>query len=350
MKFIKKFEHLTIDDVPLVGGKNASLGQMIRELSKKDVLIPAGFATTSQAYWYYLDYNNLRDKIKAIMGQLTDVNNISMLQKVGQESRDLLKSGTFPDDLCREIVQAYKELSDYYKQENCDVAVRSSATAEDLPTASFAGQQETFLNVIGEQQLLESCKKCIASLFTNRAIVYRVQQGFDHFDIALSVGVQKMIRSDRASSGVAFSLDTETGFADSVMINSSYGLGESIVGGLVVPDEFVVHKPTLIKGFKSIIKKQLGDKTVKIVYAHGDNGLVQKVLTTEHEQTHFSLTDDEVLTLARHVLIIEQHYSGIKGSWSPMDVEWAKDSDDGKIYIIQARPETIHGSKKKIMC
>ncbi len=342
MKYIKKFEQLRLDDVPIVGGKNASLGEMIGQLGPKGITIPTGFAITAQAYWYYLEHNNLVDQLKKSMSQFKDPQDLPMLQKVGSQIRSLIESGTMPDDLAQEIVAAYKELSTHYGQEDCDVAVRSSATAEDLPTASFAGQQETYLNVRGNEQLLESCKKCMASLFTNRAIVYRIEQGFDHFKVALSVGVQKMIRSDLASSGVAFSLDTESGFKDVVMIEASYGLGEAIVKGLITPDEFLVHKPTLAKGFKPIIKKKLGEKTLKIVYAEDAEDTTKEVPVLKTNQQQFSLTDDEILTLAQQVATIEDHYTALKGAWSPMDVEWAKDGVDGKIYIIQARPETVH--------
>ena len=245
MKYIKKFEQLRQEDVPLVGGKNASLGQMIGQLIAKGLRIPDGFAITAPAYWYFLEHNNLVEPLKRTLGQLKDPYDLAMLNKVGSQARSLIESGTMPNDLAQEIVIAYKALSAAYKQKEADVAVRSSATAEDLPTASFAGQQETYLNVRGNEQLIESTKKCMASLFTDRAIVYRIEQGFEHFQVALSVGVQKMIRSDLASSGVSFSLDTESGHKDIIMINGSYGLGESIVKGLVNPDEFFVHKPTL---------------------------------------------------------------------------------------------------------
>ncbi len=346
MKFIKAFEELTIQDVPIVGGKNASLGQMIRELGKQGIKIPTGFAVTAEAYWYYIDSNKLRNAMQKVMARLKDYQEIDVLQSVGKEIRTMIVDAVMPDDLATEIKQAYHNLCKKYDQDNCDVAVRSSATAEDLPTASFAGQQETYLNVRGDEQLIEACKKCIASLFTDRAIVYRMEQGFDHFKVALSVGVQKMIRSDLASSGVAFSLDTETGFKDVVMIDSAYGLGESIVQGIVTPDEFLVYKPMLAEGFAPIIKKKLGDKKSKIVYSDHDGELVKTVPVPEKEQLQFSLTDEEILELARAVVIIENHYSELRNAWSPMDVEWAKDGVDGQLYIIQARPETVHASKK----
>jgi len=346
MKFIKKFEELTLADTPIVGGKNSSLGQMIADLSTQGVRVPTGFAVTAQAYWYFIEQNNLLEKMKQIMSTLTDYTNFEQLNKVGSEIRLLIESGAMPNDLADQIQQAYDQLCELYNQDNCDVAVRSSATAEDLPTASFAGQQETYLNICGHKALIISCKKAMASLFTDRAIAYRIEQGFDHFQVALSVGVQKMIRSDLASAGVAFSLDTESGFKDVVMVDSSYGLGESIVKGEVIPDEFVVHKPTLEQGFESIIKKQLGQKISKIVYAGGDKP-TKTVSVSKEEQCSFSLTGDEILELARIVDTIDRHYSKLKGKWSPMDVEWAKDGQDGKLYIIQARPETVHSSARK---
>jgi len=346
MEYIKRFEEVRITDVALVGGKNASLGEMITQLGSLGVRIPSGFAITADAYWYFLESNHLVEKMKQVMEQLTDITDVTMVQKVGKQVRELIMNGTMPDDLTQEICQAYDVLSQHYKNETCDVAVRSSATAEDLPTASFAGQQETFLNICGVSQLLQACKECMASLFTDRAIVYRVDQGFDHFRVALSVGVQKMIRSDLAASGVAFSLDTESGFRDVVMIESSYGLGESIVQGVVTPDEFMVHKQTLEQGFKPIIKKQCGDKKTKIVYAHDNKSTVATVDVTKEDQQIFSLTDDEILELATFVVMIEKHYTKLKGSWSPMDIEWAKDGGDGLLYIIQARPETVSAGKK----
>jgi len=345
MKYIRWFHELSLNDIPLVGGKNASLGQMIGQLHAQGICIPDGFAVTASAYWYYLEYNNFIDTMKQIMSKLHDPGDIALLKKVGHEIRFLIVGGQIPADLAQEIVLAYHELSQKYEQKESDVAVRSSATAEDLPTASFAGQQETYLNVRGDEQLLVSCKKSMASLFTDRAIVYRVEQGFDHFKVALSIGVQKMIRSDLASAGVIFSLDTESGFKEVVMIESSWGLGEAIVKGVVIPDEFMVYKSTLAQNFKPIIKKQLGKKTVKIVYA---NAHTQSVSVAEKDQNKFSLTDDEILELARVTVVIENHYSVLKNQWSPMDIEWAKDGIDNKLYIIQARPETVHAVKKEM--
>jgi pyruvate,water dikinase len=339
MKYIQWFKDIRIDDVASVGGKNASLGEMFSQLSVQNILVPNGFAITADGYRHYIDYNALREPIAQQIAQLTDVENITKLERVGKQVRQLIEQGTIPDDMHDEIIDAYHQLSADYNQQMCDVAVRSSATAEDLPGASFAGQQETYLNIRGNTALTHAYKKAIASLFTDRAIVYRTEKGFSHFDVALSVGVQKMIRSDLACSGIAFSLDTETGFKDAVVINASYGLGEIIVGGHVTPDEFVVHKPTLEQGFASIIKKQLGDKKVKMVYTDDSTSIVP---VAQQDYNQFSLSDAEILTLARAVTLIDHYYSHKKGSWSPMDVEWAKDGIDHKIYIVQARPETIH--------
>jgi len=346
MRYIKYFEDIRLSDLSLVGGKNASLGEMITQLSSQGIRVPFGFAITADAYWYYLKSNELIERIKKTMDQLIDVQNITVLSKVAAEIRGFILQGNMPDDLRQEIILAYRALSDRYGMNECDVAVRSSATAEDLPNASFAGQQDTFLNVVGEDKLLDACKKSIASLFNDRAIVYRVNQGFDHFKVALSVGVQKMIRSDGAVSGVAFSLDTETGFKDIVMIEACYGLGESIVQGLVIPDEYRIHKPTLLAGYKSIIKKVCGDKKIKLIYSQDGND-TKMVEVSVKDQHAFALLDEEIIELARYIIAIETYYSTHKNSWSPMDVEWAKDAYDGKLYIVQARPETIHAGKKE---
>jgi pyruvate,water dikinase len=346
MGYIKKFEDLGLKDIAQVGGKNASLGEMITQLGKQGIRVPTGFALTADAYWHVINENNLLEKLRTIMAPFKDKNDLAMLAKIGKQARSLIEDARMPDDLAQEIIAAYQELSQRYKQKDCDVAVRSSATAEDSPEASFAGQQETYLNVKGDEQLLKSCQKCMASLFTDRAIIYRLDKGFDHFTMAISVGVQKMVRSDLAVSGVAFSLDTESGFKDIVMINSSYGLGESIVQGAVVPDEFFVDKPTLIQSFKPIIKKQVGSKLIKKIYSEDKNNPVIEVPVPVTDQEQFSLTDEEILELARDTTIIEKHYSDLRGSWMPMDIEWAKDGKDGKIYIIQARPETVHSAHK----
>ena len=344
MRYIKWFNRLRMRDVPQVGGKNASLGEMISALQSQGIVIPNGFAVTADAYRYYLEYNDLLPKMRALLKGLNP-KSIKELQRVGRALRSLIASGDMPKDLGDEITAAYRELSKSYKQKASDVAVRSSATAEDLPTASFAGQQETFLNIKGDKALIEACKKCMASLFTDRAIIYRIEHGFDHFQVALSVGVQKMIRSDRAASGVAFSLDTETGFKEVIMIDAAFGLGESIVKGLVNPDEYFVFKPTLEKGYDPIIKKRLGSKKIKIIYSSSSRHPTKQVAVSKKEQHQFTLRDDEVLELARMVNKIDNYYSSLNKRWMPMDVEWAKDGVDGKLYILQARPETVHAQR-----
>lgn len=343
MKYIRFFEDVRLEDVPSVGGKNASLGQMITDLASQGISVPGGFAITAEGYWHFLQVNKLVEPIKAALAGLIDYNDGAVLQKVGAHIRALITAGKMPDDLSAQINQAYDQLAKRYGQSELDVAVRSSATAEDLPNASFAGQQETYLNIRGHEALLDACKSCMASLFTDRAISYRIEKGFDHMKVALSVGVQKMVRSDLASAGVAFSLDTESGFKDVVMIDASYGLGESVVKGLVIPDEYVVHTPTLRKGYRSIINKNVGEKNSKMIYA--DDGAVKTVVVPESERAIFVLTDDEILELARAVTLIADHYTKLRGSWCPMDVEWAKDGIDQKLYIVQARPETVHATQ-----
>ena len=345
MKFIKPFRALTLADVSLVGGKTASLGQMISSLSDANISVPDGFAITADAYWHYVDYNGLMPQIDQLMAQISNYNDLQQLQETGQAIRNLFLRARMPDDLATEILSAYNQLAKEYRQAKLSVAVRSSGTAEDLPTASFAGQQESYLNISGDYQLIEACKKCFASLFTDRAIVYRHDKSFDYRKIALSIAVQKMVRSDKGSSGVAFSLDTESGFKNVVIIDASFGLGEAIVQGLVVPDEFVIFKPTLKQGFDAIIKKERGSKTSKIVY---DEFGTKQVAVPRSEQLEFSLSDNDILALAKMVCAIEDLYSKLKGSWSPMDVEWAKDGKDGKIYIVQARPETIHAGENHL--
>jgi pyruvate,water dikinase len=348
MQFIKKFEEIGVADVALVGGKNASLGQMITNLSSaKEILIPTGFAITTDAYWYFLDKNGIRDRITATLKTLKDYKDSKKLQAVGKKVRELITRCPMPKDLSDEIKAAYKELSKHYKQSDCDVAVRSSASAEDLPTASFAGQQETYLNISGDKALIEAVKKCMASLFTDRAIAYRVENNFEHMKVGLSVGVQKMVRSDLACSGIAFSLDTESGFRDAIIIDSSYGLGETIVQGIVTPDSFTVYKPTLKKGFDPIIKKSRGHKAVKLVYSGKKGKAVVQVRVPKEEQIVFSLTDAEIVRLAKAVVVIEDYYESLYKRWSPMDIEWAKDGIDNKLYIVQARPETVHASQKQ---
>jgi pyruvate,water dikinase len=333
-EFVKWFEDLTIHDVPSVGGKNASLGEMIQNLGKKGVRVPSGFAITAYAYKYMIEKAGIDIKIKEILKGL-DTHNVTDLATRGQKIRNLIKNTKIPSELEEDIRRHYREMEFRYG-EDVDVAVRSSATAEDLPDASFAGQQETYLNVRGEDQLIEKVSDCFASLFTNRAISYRVDKGFDHFSVYLSVGVQKMVRSDLACSGVMFSIDTESGFTNAVYITGAYGLGENVVQGAVNPDQFYVFKPTLLKGFKPILEKKLGSKEKRLVY--GTTGTKQTKVS-EEEKSKFVITDDEILTLAHWACIIEDHYK------KPMDIEWAKDGQTSELFIVQARPETVHSQK-----
>jgi pyruvate, water dikinase len=343
-EFILWFNDLGIEDVPLVGGKNASLGEMYRNLSKKGVNIPNGFAVTSYSYRYLLEKADIMEEIKNILRSL-DTSDMNNLNDRGREVREVILKAEFPKELKDAICESYKKLCKEYGA-NTDVAVRSSATAEDLPDASFAGQQETYLNIKGEHALLQACKKCFASLFTNRAISYREDKGFDHFKIALSIGVQKMVRSDLACSGVMFSIDTETGFKDAVLITGSYGLGENIVQGAVNPDQFYVFKPTLKKGFKPILSRNLGAKMIKMVYSEsGEKHTTRNIDVTEANRKKFCITDQEVLQLAQWAVDIEDHYSKKAGKFKPMDMEWAKDGKTGKLFIVQARPETVQSQK-----
>lgn len=344
-KLILKLNEAGINDVELVGGKNASLGEMIQNLSSLGIAIPDGFIVTVKAYHEFIAYNKLDQIIPQIISAM-DGDNIESLSRTGDEIRTLIEKGSFPENLSKEINQAYQNLSDQYGQFNVDVAVRSSATAEDLPDASFAGQQETFLNICGQEALLNAVRKCFASLFTDRAISYRENIHFDHFRIGLSVCIQKMVRSDLASSGVAFSLDTESGFKDAVIINASYGLGELIVQGAVSPDEFIVFKPTLKTGHKSIIEKKLGRKDKKMVYGKTKEERVKTIDINPTDQNRFCISDEIALRLSEWVLLIETHYSNLKGSWCPMDVEWAVDGISGELFIVQARPETVHSLKE----
>jgi len=337
MKYILWFKEIYSKDVPLVGGKNASLGEMYSQLTKKGINIPNGFALTSESYWFFLKENKIDKKIKAILDKFNP-KDLRSLQETGRNIRNLILKAKIPYSLEKEILKSYKELSNYYKQKNTTVAVRSSATAEDMPSASFAGQHETYLNVKGEKQLLSAVKKCISSLFTDRAISYREEKGFDHLKIALSVGVMKMIRSDIGSSGVMFTLDTETGFENVVLINSIWGVGEMIVKGLITPDQFYIHKPTFRKGFKSIIVKTLGRKNKKYIYKNG--GGLKEVIVPKEKQLIFSISDQEILLLTKWALLIEEHYQRFQ------DIEWAKDGKTGQIFIVQARPETVHSVKK----
>ncbi len=340
---IRWFSEIGIEDVPLVGGKNASLGEMIRNLASQGVKIPNGFAITSQAYRYFLKTAKLDDRIQKILASL-DTRDIENLRQKGHLIRHAILEAELPAELQTQILDAYHKL-DAEQGGSLDVAVRSSATAEDLPDASFAGQQETYLNVQGDLPLLESCKRCFASLFTDRAISYRVDKGFDHFKIALSIGVQRMIRSDLASSGVMFSIDTETGFKDVVLINASYGLGENVVQGSVNPDEYSVFKPTLLNGFRPILQKLVGTKEFKLTYDIGGSKMVKNIPVPPEERVKFALSDDDILQLARWACVIEDHYSKKLGHFAPMDMEWAKDGRTGELFIVQARPETVQSRK-----
>ncbi len=340
MKFVKWFEDVGAQDVGLVGGKNASLGEMIRTLGGKGVSVPSGFAITAEAYRYVVEKAGIGPKIKETLTGL-DTQDMKSLAKKGARVRRLIRTAECPPDLETEIRDAYREMERKYGRD-VDVAVRSSATAEDLPTASFAGQQMSYLNVQGEDDLISKVMKCFASLFTNRAISYRVDKGFDHLSVYLSVGVQKMVRSDLASSGVIFSIDTESGFADVIYITAVYGLGESLVQGAVSPDQFYVFKPTLKKGFRSIVEKKLGSKEEKMVYRGYGAGTSGRKVKVE-EQKRFSLSDDDVLTLARWACIIEDHYG------LPMDIEWAKDGISGELFVVQARPETVHSQRNSAL-
>jgi pyruvate,water dikinase len=342
MRFIRRFSEIAITDIALVGGKNASLGEMYNSLSSHGVRIPDGFAITADGYRHFIQHNNLHEQIATALETL-DISDIHALTKTGAIIREQIMYADMPDDLVDEIHQAYQQLAEKYGSNNPDVAVRSSATAEDLPTASFAGQQDTYLNIRGQRNLTSTCRQVFASLFTDRAISYRHQHGFEHMDVALSVGVQKMVRSDLGVSGVMFSLDTESGFRDVVFITAAYGLGENIVQGKVNPDEYYVFKPTLALGKRPIIKRQRGDKAIKMIYT-GDAtaGISTRNVRVQREgREQFALTDDEVLELAHYAVTIEQHYTQQAGTERPMDIEWAKDGNSGELFIVQARPETV---------
>ena len=341
-KFILWFNELSIEDVPIVGGKNASLGEMYMNLTKKGVKVPNGFAVTAYAYDYFIQKAGIKNELKKILSDLDKSK--KNLAVVGKKARETILRAEIPNELKNEITNSYKKLCRQYGI-NTDVAVRSSATAEDLPDASFAGQQETFLNIRGEHALIDATKKCFASLFTNRAISYRVDKHFNHFKVSLSVGVQKMVRSDKACSGVMFSIDTETGFKNAVLINGSYGLGENIVLGAVNPDQFYVFKPMLGEGFKPIISKKLGSKKIKMIYSKNKSKPTINVRVPEKERLSFVLNDNEILKLAKWACIIEDYYSKKARKFKPMDMEWAKDGITSRLFIVQARPETVQSQK-----
>ncbi|MEH2450800.1 phosphoenolpyruvate synthase [Nostoc sp.] len=336
------FDEVGIADIPVVGGKNASLGEMIQQLTPKGINVPTGFATTAYAYRHFIQSAGLEAKLRKLFADL-DVEDVKNLRERGKKARSLLIHTPFPVELREAIAKAYQSLSERYNAET-DVAVRSSATAEDLPDASFAGQQETYLNVVGAEGVLAACHKCFASLFTDRAISYRHTKGFDHFSIALAVGVQKMVRSDLATSGVMFSIDTETGFKDAALITAAYGLGENVVQGSVNPDEYYVFKPTLKAGFRPIIDKKLGSKELKMIYDDGSK-FTKNVSVSSSERGKFALSDEEILQLANWACLIEDHYSQVHGIYTPMDIEWAKDGITNQLFIVQARPETVQSQK-----
>ncbi len=332
--YIRFFEEIGIEDVPIVGGKNASLGEMFQKLSGQGVRVPHGFATTAEAYRHMLERAGAWDALHAELDDI-DPDDVTALARKGKRAREIVYGAGLPDDLAAEISDAYRMLQEEYGEE-VSLAVRSSATAEDLPTASFAGQQETYLNIKGRESLLDACRRCFASLFTDRAIHYRIDQGFDHFKVSLSIGVMKMVRSDLASSGVMFSIDTESGFSDVVFVTGAYGLGENVVQGAVDPDEFYVHKPTYQAGHRAVLRRLLGDKAVKMVFVEGETKYtVRNIPTPKADRARFCLTDEDVVELAGYACTIERHYG------RPMDMEWAKDGLDGKLYIVQARPETV---------
>ncbi len=343
--YILPLSSVGLKDISIAGGKNASLGEMLQHLKPLGVLVPDGFVITVDAFHHFITVNELD---KAIRERLTEIDydNIESLRRTGLQIRSMIRNARFPKELSEAIIKAYTDLSSQYAQEATDVAVRSSATAEDLPDASFAGQQETYLNVRGPAALMDAVRNCFASLFTDRAISYRQHFNFDHFEVGLSVGIQKMVRSDLGASGVAFSLDTESGFKDAVIINGSYGLGELIVQGAISPDEFIVFKPALKEGYVSIIEKKLGNKDKMMVYGDDPDERVKIIPTDKQAQQKFCLTDQKVMQIANWVCQVEEYYTKLKDHWCPMDVEWAVDGLTGQLFIVQARPETIHSRKK----
>ncbi len=343
-KMIRDLKQINLSMVDEVGGKNASLGEMISAFSANNINVPDGFAVTVHAYDLYMKENGLVKKITSMIEAL-DVDDLVQLRKTGTEIRQIIMDGRFPKSLRNEIEERYKKLSLEYGKEATDVAVRSSATTEDLPDASFAGQQDSFLNVRGPNSVIGSIKACFASLFTDRAISYRTSAGFDHMDAKLSVAVQKMVRSDLGASGVSFSIDPESGFDNVVVINGTYGLGELLVQGEISPDEFIVFKPTLAEGKNAIIEKKLGNKTHKLAYGHKHNELTKKLSVEEGKRGEYCISDKQALQLAEWVMEIEDHYTELNGKWSPVDVEWAYDGLSHELFIVQARPETIHANR-----
>ncbi len=360
--FVIRLEQVGLQDLTQVGGKNASLGEMLQQLVPQGIRVPAGFAVTAAAYRYFLASADLDPQLRQILADL-DVTDVRNLQHRGRAARSLILHTPFPLELQTAIAEAYQQMCQEYGAGSrfsttpeatgpdamVDVAVRSSATAEDLPDASFAGQQETYLNVNGIPAVLNACHRCFASLFTDRAISYRVARGFDHFDVALSIGVQKMVRSDLASSGVMFTLDPESGFRQTVLITAAYGLGENVVQGVVNPDEYLVFKTTLKTGHQPILNKKLGSKALKMIYDTGGSRLTRNVAVDPAEQKRYALTDADILQLAQWGCLIEEHYSQLRGTDTPMDIEWAKDGLTGELFIVQARPETVQSQRSDLI-
>jgi pyruvate,water dikinase len=344
-RYVRFFRDIRIEDVPAVGGKNASLGEMYRELTAQGVRVPNGFAVTAQAYWYVIEQAGILNALKKTLEGLRP-DDVEDLARRGRQARQLVYSAPLPPDLQKEILDACRVLQQEYGP-TLTLAVRSSATAEDLPDVSFAGAHETYLNIEGDQHLLDACRRCLASLFTDRAIHYRIDEGFDHFKVALSLCVMKMVRSDLAASGVIFSLDTESGFPDVVFITGAYGLGENVVQGAVDPDEFYVFKPTFASGHRAVLRRSLGNKKIKMVYATGGGReTTRNVPTPNADRERFCINDEEVLTLADYAIKVEKHYSAKAGKARPMDMEWAKDGTDGRLYMVQARPETVVSQRR----
>ena len=341
MRYTRRFAEIRLADLLLVGGKNASLGELYGELAAPGVRVPDGFAITAEAYTALLEAGGLRARIAGLLAGI-DGKDVTALAAAGAGIRRLIAEAPLPPGLEAEVREAYAALARDYGPDPA-VAVRSSATAEDLPEASFAGQQETYLGVRGDAALLAACRRCFASLFTDRAISYRIDQGFDHLAVRLSIGVQKMVQADRGASGVVFTLDPETGFADVVLINAAYGLGEAVVGGRIDPDEFWIFKPTLRSGHQAVLRRRLGHKDWKLVI--GEAGRPARVDVPADERRRLSLTDAEALELARYGLVIEAHYSAKRGRPTPMDIEWAKDGLSGDLFVVQARPETVQSRR-----
>ena len=342
---LKWLNQVNLDDKDIAGGKNASLGEMIQNINKLGIRVPDGFIVTTSGYIDFLDYNDLQERIAEIIDGL-DYRDHIQTKRSGLKIRSLIQDGEFPKELEEQILDYYDKLSQKYNSEMLDVAVRSSATAEDLPDASFAGQQETFLNVRGQKHLLLSIKNCFASLYTDRVIAYRKKIGYDTKKVTISVGIQKMVRSDLGSAGVAFSLDPDSGFTDAIFVNGSLGLGESVVGGSITPDEFILYKQNLRHGYDPILEKKLGDKHTKLAYGNNPSRPIIEVKTTQEQRDTFCMSDDKLEELGRWVVVLEEYYSERHHKPTPVDVEWAVDGLDGELYIVQTRPETVISRKQ----